>query len=50
MPYCFNAAGEMITAAGCARLLIKAENGAFSTIFTVLASTTSVLSIILNRL
>ena len=41
------AAGEIIAVAGCARILIKAENGSFRVIFTVAGSTTWVLAMVL---
>jgi hypothetical protein len=46
----FSAAGEIIAVAGCARILINAENGSFRVILTVAGSTTSVLAIFLYRL
>ncbi|MNL86577.1 hypothetical protein D3C87_2153360 [compost metagenome] len=50
MPYFFSASGEIIAVAGCARILINAENGSFRVIFTVVGSTASVLAIFLYRL
>ncbi|MCY1462639.1 hypothetical protein D9M71_804360 [compost metagenome] len=48
MPYFCSAAGEIITADGCASTLMNGENGSFSVTLTVLASTTSVLATRLN--
>ncbi len=46
----FQGGGEIIAVAGCARILMNAENGSLRVIFTVAGSTTSVWAIFLYRL